>query len=230
MLTILHGEHTNQSREKLAELIQTAKEKGQEIERLAAKGLTAAKLEESLGSQNLFHSDRLVIIEELHSLPRSNKKTELLDLIETHTAQNADIVLWERRSLTKTMLKKFTSAQATEYKMSKALFKWLDTLGSSGKSKAQKLQLLERALDQDGAHFCFVMLIRQIRLLLISADGGTIAGAPFVQKKISSQARQFSIQQLLTLHSRLLKIDLAQKTSSNTLTLQQELDLVTISL
>ena len=94
MVTILHGENIVASRDKLVELISLAKEKNKTVERVDAKKINLGILESKLVKQDLFGTEILVIIEDLHSLPRSKNKTDLIDL----TSQSqVDLILWEKR-------------------------------------------------------------------------------------------------------------------------------------
>lgn len=226
-MIILHGENTTKSREQLYLYITAAKNEQTEIRRIEAKNCTEAFLEESLGSTDLFETPKLTIIEELHSLPVSKKRAYLISLLAQNTDQN--IILWEKRSLTKTMLKPFSNATVVEYKMSKTLFSWLELLGNT-QNQTKKLLLLKDAIATDGDFFCFLMLIRQIRMLIQVKSGETVAGPPFVVAKLRKQSELFTLEKLLQTHAQLLKIDSENKTSKNILTLPQQLDLLSLNL
>ncbi len=232
-MIIIHGENTTNSRQKLVEIINDQKSKNQEIIRLEAKQLTEASLEETLGANDLFGTAKTIIIEELHSLPVSKKKKNLIDLISK--PQIHDIVLWEKRSLTKTMLNKISkdANQAIfedfEFKISKTLFTWLDSLGKTGNAQ-KKLQLLHSAIETDGEFFCFLMLIRQIRTLIEIKSGGVAKGAPFMIAKINQQAASFKLDQLLSIYKELLEIDIKQKTSTSLIDTVTMLDLLSLKL
>lgn len=227
MLTILHGNNVVQSREKMVEMVAAAKTKSYEVIRLAAKHLTPAILEEKLGTGQLFGATKLVIVEQLHSQPRSKKQTQLIKLLAGSTEE---VVLWEKRQLTPTMLKKFPQAKKLHFKLSSSLFAWLDSLNPNDKSKPRQLKLIKKAIADDGAQACLVMLMRQIRLLITAKDGGLIKGPPFVASKIKQQAAGLTMKQLLSTHSQLLAIDQANKTSRNILSIEQALDLLILSL
>jgi DNA polymerase III delta subunit len=226
-MIIIHGENTIASREKLVDCITQSKLKGNEIVRIESKSLTEAQLEELLGTSDLFGTEKTVIIDSLHSLPTSKKKKNLVAQLKN--SQLHELILWEKRALTKTMLKPFPSAQVFEYKASKTLFAWLDLFGKS-KDSTKKLTLLHDAFNSDGEYFCFLMLIRQFRLLIQVKTGAKVGGAPFMITKLKSQANNFTEEELLKIYKKLLKIDIAQKTSKNLLSLQQELDLLTTKL
>lgn len=223
MITILHGEHEPKSRQRLVELLTVAKNKQSSVERVEAKQLTLPMLEALTAQGDLFGSNRLVVIEGLHSLPKSKKQTEFIQYI---TGAGTDIILWEKRTLTKTMLAQFPQARVEEFKLSKSLFGWLDSLNGSSADRTRQLRLLHQVLAQEDAFFCLVMLARQIRLLIQTKDGETLKGPPFMIAKLNKQAASFNLAQLLKLHAKITEIDLKQKTSSSQLELTQELDLL----
>lgn len=227
MITILHGENLVASREKLVELLESAKEKNFTIDRFDAKNLSRAELETKLVKQDLFGSKRLVVVEGLHSLPRSKQKKQLLELIQ---AAEIELILWEKRDLTKTMLKKFPQAEIHHFKLSNALFNWLDSLRGDGRQLQDQLKKLHLALEREDAYLCFIMLARQLRLLIQLKEGNRPPGAPWMINKLEKQAETFTLSQLLKLHQELIKIDQAHKTSASQLTLAQELDLLLINL
>lgn len=226
-MIIIHGENTVNSREKLINLLDLAKSHKQEVIRVEAKDLSESALEEILGASDLFGTKKTIVIEGLHSLPKSAKQKALIKMIASSDLHT--IILWEKRSLTKTMLKPFAKAEVFEFKISKTLFAWLDTLGKQG-NETKKLQLLHDALNSDGDYFCFIMLIRQVRLLIQAKSGTKIAGAPFMITKLKTQADNFSQSELLNLYKEILKMDYAQKTSKSLLSLNQWLDLLSIKL
>lgn len=226
MIIILHGENTIKSRDKLVKLINKFKTDNYSVVRLEAKKLELPELEETLLKTNLFGDQEIILIEELHSLPKSNKKNQLIELVST---TNRTVILWEKRTLTKTMLKKFSQAETEEFKLSNSLFSWLD-LFHPQTPLPKNLLALAKAIETNGDYMCLVMLIRQISLLIYIKDGGSPAGAPFMISKLKKQAQYFSLNQLLTIHEKLFKLDQKMKASQNYLTLSQELDVLTTTL
>jgi hypothetical protein len=226
-MLIIHGEHTVKSRERLGAILQAAHAQNQDVVRLPAKELTPALVEETLVSTSLFGTEKLIVIEELHSLPKSAKKDALIEQLSD--VGDTPIVLWEKRQLTPTMLKKFKNAATEEFKSSSVLFRWLDGFGSTA-NKTQQLKELQEIYNQDGAEFLFAMIARQVRLLISAKDDGQITGAPFMITKLKKQASAFTLEKLLAIHQNLLDIDHAQKTSGSRLTLQQQLDLLVLTL
>lgn len=233
-LFILHGDNTTAARSRAVELLSQAKLSGHEVTRVAADTLTLPQLETLLGSDSLFAAERTICIESLHSLPTSKRKTELLTFLSQAQYPDVTMVLLEKRALTATMLKKFPSARAESFSITKALFKWLDTLqgslGQQPKQLAASLKLLRQAAAQDGEVLCLVMAARQLRLLIQVFETGQVAGPPFLLSKLKKQAATFSsITSLVAAHAKLLELDLAHKSGAYT-TYEQDLDLWLMSL
>jgi DNA polymerase III delta subunit len=237
-MIILHGDHTPHSRQKLVELLDAAKSQTAEVKRYQASELSLADLEQALGESSLFGSQPTIVIEELHSLPPSKKKEALIAHLATVANDQASpsLILWEKRTLTKPMLKKFGAAQVQEFKISNTVFAWLDSLnGTRDRAGAKpnlkhQLQLLHEATQAEDAFYCLIMAARQIRLLIQVKDGGSVGGAPFMIAKLQKQAQSFSLPQLLAAHHRLLELDLAHKTSASSFSLAQDLDLFLLHL
>lgn len=232
-MIVIHGDNKPQSRLKLLELITQAKNQGRDVVRVEAASLQLARLEEVLGASDLFGQPKTIVIEGLHSLVKSKKKDELIKATSSAVAtlpDHIDVMLWESRSLTKTMLKQFSHAQEFEFKVSSVVFKWLDSLSPAPATKTKQLTLFHQATDSEDEFMCLAMLIRQIRLLIQARDGGQLKGAPFMITKLRSQANAFKLEQLLSAHTKLLEIDTHQKTSSSLLNLRQELDLFLLQL
>jgi hypothetical protein len=234
-MRILHGENTLQSRNQLLKYTAAAREQGKLIQHVDAKSLDRPSLEQLLGSESLFAEPKLIVIEELQSLPKSKKKDELIDMLGQRAGESSEtieLIVWEKRDLTATMLKKFPSAQTEQFKLSSSLFTWLDSL-SGQKNTAQTkrmIELLDKALQSDGDFMCFSMLTRQIRLLIQTKDNALGNMAPFMIGKLKKQGTTFTFDQLLNIHHRLLTLDTQQKTSTTRLSMSQELEVLMVEM
>ncbi|MGW8250302.1 MAG: DNA polymerase III subunit delta [Anaerolineales bacterium] len=101
------------------------------------------------------------------------------------------------------------------------IFMLVDALGMGDGRKA--MSTLHRLLDEQDVPSIFGMVVRQFRLILLTKEvleqGGSEAGVAkaldihsFVAKKVSAQARRFSLENLEMVYRRLLEIDEAIKT------------------
>jgi len=225
-LTIIHGDNTTKSRESLHQASTKARAAGREIIRLSAKNLSRADLESALMSTSLFAGERLLIIEGLLSLPPSQKKKTLLELLNGPLQHS--LILWEPKPLTPATLKKFPRSTVISCKATKILFTWLDKLGNQ-RAASELHRDLPTLLTDESPQFVLSMIQRQIRLL-IAADGGVVAGPPFVVQKIRQQAKTLRLPQLLAAHAALIELEFRQKQGLSRLNWHEELDLWLLSL
>ncbi len=224
MLKVIHGENQVASRKKLVELIEQAKKQNKEIVNLSAEKLDRAKLESALLSENLFGNEKLLIIEGIYSLPKSKKKDEFIELI---SSASIETILWDKKSLTKTDFKKLpTNLENFEFKITPKMWSFLDTLSPNPKAKTSMMKLFKESVEGDGAEFVFLMIARQIRILIQVKENNPPKMAPFMLSKLNRQAKEFSLQKLLDLHQQLYLIDQKQKQSTGLLSLESELDLL----
>jgi DNA polymerase III delta subunit len=189
-----------------------------------AKGITIPDLESTIGTQELFAAQKMVIIDRLHSLPKSKHKDELIDWITAQKSESTHIVFVENKILTPTMLKKFPTAQVQLYKLPSLVFMFIDAIGTLPAAKL--ITMFHQILLTQDPEFVFTMIVRQVRILIAFVADGVYEGPPFGRSKIQRQSQAFSIERLLVLHHKLLDIDRRQKTSRASLSLAQEIDLL----
>jgi hypothetical protein len=224
MLKVIHGENQVASRKKLVELIEQAKEQNKEIQKLDAEKLDRSQLEAALLSESLFGHEKLLIIEGIYSLPKSKKKDEFIELI---SSASSDIILWDKKSLSKTDFKKLpTIVTNYEFKVTSKMWTFLDALSTNPKAKIAMMKLFQENLANDEAEFIFLMMVRQIRMLIQIKENHPPKIAPFALSKLNRQAKAFSLEKLLNLHHQLYLIDQKQKFSVGLLSLEGELDLL----
>lgn len=219
MKILLHGENIVESREALHQI--RTKHKG-EILNLNGKTVSLTEIKQALESMSLFEGDRLVIIENLFSRQSKTQLKELIDYI-ANIKTNTSLVLWEGKELGKVALRKFTAFDVQLFKIPKVLFAFLENIIPGNIEKM--LVLLNESRKSNEEMFIFLMIVRQIRLLLLAKDQGLIGMPPWIAGKLSHQSREFTNDQLIKLYKKLLLIDIGQKTGRASYNLGQELDL-----
>jgi hypothetical protein len=236
MVQILHGEHTAQSRAQLGLFLDAARHAGQRVDRFLGKQLTLSELQLAIERQTLFAQPRLIVIEDLLSTTASKKKEALLEFVKNSLPQLAengdDLILWEGKQLTAKQTPTWPGAKVTSFKLSQNLFAWLESWKGTWlpAERVQFLQKTQAVMTQEGADFCLIMLQRQLRFWLEVHLGLPPAVPPFAIKKISTQAKTFTMPQLQKLHQRLTTYDQKQKRGGNLLTTTQELELLVLTL
>ncbi len=219
-MIIIHGEDIVVGRNHLNELVDKGKSSAAGISRFDAKDLDLTQLTQVLEGLTLFGQQPLIIIEGLQSLPKSKSKNHLIEFLTKF--QDRDVILYEDRALTATMLKPFAKAVIHEHKPAALIFTFLDSLKPG--SAPTSLKLLDQ-LDQANqpAELIFAMLVRQVRLLIQALDPYSLKAAPWQKTRLTSQARAFGESGLLKLHDDLYHIDKQLKTGKNTLDLSTQL-------
>ncbi len=224
MKTFLHGENIVESRNELQNI--RTQHKG-EIINLNGKNVALTELKQALESMSLFGQDRLVIIENLISRQSKTQLKEVIDYI-TSEKTSVNIVIWEGKEVGKILLRKFTSWDIQLFKIPKVLFTFLDSITPGNAQRMLELLINSRKSNED--MFIFLMIVRQIRLLLLAKDRGLTGMPPWIAGKISRQSSSFSKEQLINLYKKLLLIDIGQKTGKASFNLNQELDLFVATL
>lgn len=229
MLFLVHGDQPEAARAKLIELKSQAKNK--EIREVDGKRIDAALLVQALESSSLFGDHVLVVIEGFISSAKKREKTFTTTLKTIGEAgRTADIILYEEKEVDKTTITKLgQGVQAFLYKTPAVLFQFLDSL-RPGNAKTS-LAYFSQTVAHEAAEIVFVLLVRRVRQLIQLIDHITPEGLQEWQAaRLTSQARHFTIKQLVVMHKDLLEIDIAIKTGITPFTLSQLLEQLIVKL
>lgn len=223
---LIHGDNIVSSRQKLTQLISAAKKQGvKEVIKLNGKNLSETDLRLALETQSFFTGNKLVIIENLLTRPRSKLKSLLVDI--TSKERKTSLILWDGKIVTKTWLNQLPSYQALLFKTPTAIFNLLDKL--KPQNARQTLTILHNGLKYQSSELIFYMLSRRVSDLIIAQDSqadSLLKGAPWQKGKLKSQTKSFSLDQLINLHDQLLDIDESIKTGKALMPLSSQLDLL----
>lgn len=231
MISLIHGDHIVASRAELLRRIEEAKKQGKEVRQFDGKSLDALTLTQAVESSSLFGGTTLVVIEGL--LTRLGKKekqaTQLTDILK-QSADTTDIILWEDKEIGKTLIALLgTKFSVQLFKTPVVIFQLLDGL-APGKA-ASILGLLHQALARDAAELIFTLLVRRVRQLIQLRDNVTPDGLQGWQAtRLTSQAKSFTMDKLLSMEKKLLEIDISIKTGSSPFPLTQQLELFLVDL
>ncbi len=223
MITLLHGDNIDLSRQELINLKQRAK--STDIRTLDGRSLDLGALTQALESSSLFGGDTIVIIE---NLTRYNaKKTKLLDELAgiiSSNAKSTDIILWEDKELSAVQINRFgKDIQLRLFKSPIVLFQFLD--GLKPNSVSSILGLFEKAVEKDAPELLFTMIVKRFRHLLIVKDGGTPDGmSPWQSARLTSQAKLFTIDKLVFMYQKLLTIEYSIKSGASPFTMKEHLE------
>lgn len=224
MMTLLHGNNVVASRAKLMARIDEARKHGKEIRQLDGKTLDVPALTQAVESSSLFGGNVLVVIEGL--LIKLGKKeklaVQLIDILK-RSESTIDIILWEEKEIGKTLTALLGSKCSVElFKIPVVIFQLLDTM---------RLDFFHQALLIDAPERIFVMIVRRVRELIMVKDGVTPEGIQGWQAgRLTSQAKSFTMDKLLSMEKKLLEIDISIKDGSSPFPLAQQLELFFIDL
>lgn len=211
-MIILHGEDANKSYGRLVVLTDELKSKQVEIVTQDAAEIDITNLRQEIGSSGLFGISKCFVIKNLLSSTKSKNKDKLIEVLNQETGH--EIILWENKGITATVLKKFPKAKIESYSISPVIFKFLDSLRPHN---TKNVLLAWKKLQSEGTEpeFVFAMLVRQIKLLTqAKSDPSLIKLAPYPTRLIKEQSTYFTLDHLLDLYHRLFEIDVKIKTGS----------------
>ncbi len=213
MIYFIHGSDIQASYLRLQELITSFKD----YRKVSIFKENIDMLYQTLFSQDLFETNKLVVVENL----LSDKKINTKDL--KSLSQKTMVIFWEDQEISASRLKDFLNiAKIENYKLPQTLFYFLDSISPNSKNTLINMAKLEK--DQKGLSWhlenrLFQLILAKLNLTQTEASqiiGKTIA--PWQWQKITSQARIFELGKLKTLFSAVLKIETLVKTGVSSLT------------
>ncbi len=229
MMTLLHGDYPEHSRQVLNELHERAKDK--EIRVLDGRQVDETSLTQALKSSSLFGGDTVIIIENLFG--KLGKKTTLIkklsDILADQASQS-DVILWEEKEVSPTVIKSLgPKAKIQLFKLPVLIFQFLDAFRPrNGKNL---LTLYKQLAATEAPELIFVMMARRIRLLIQLADGAIPMGLQSWQiSRLTLQAKSFTMEKLLTLYSMMLEKEVSIKTGVTPFSFSQHVEQVLITL
>lgn len=237
MMTIIHGSDIAKGRQVFIDLRTTTP--GTPI--LQGDRLSPIDLQQALSGGGLFGDQLTIYIEELLSKRKPSK--ELDALISLIVSSSQTIVLWESKDLTPKQISLFPKADVKQFKIPTVVFAFTESIAPQSSKKS--LTLFHELLQYEDAAFALAMLQRQVRILLAlrspsvnreptNSKQSNISEvsrlAPWQMGKLKKQAGMFSEKQLIAIHSKLYEIELGQKTGILSLSLDQAIDFLLLSI
>lgn len=221
MKIILHGENIVASRNALHEI--RNKHRGETVI-LSGKTVSLGDLKQATESLSILSDNRLVIIENLYGRPSKKELTQFLSYLTTFKTE-FNIVLWEAKEITAASLRKIPSSwEIKSFTLPKVMFAFLESI--SPVNNQQMLKLIKDLRKTSSNEFIYLMIVRQIRLLLLAKEKA-LGGMPsWMIGKFIRQADRFTREQLLDIYKKLLIMDIGQKTGIAPFELGSELDLL----
>lgn len=218
MITILHGDQAEASRARLNEIIRESK--GKEIRRIDGKNTDAGELTQAIEASSLFGGDLVVVFERLFgSLGKKQKLAVQYAAILSKAT--SDVILLEEKELSPTALAALGSGAKVElFKTPRIIFEFLDGL-RPGSAKTS-LALYGKLVKTEAPELVFSMIVKRVRQMVMLKDKVTAEGLQGWQVgRLTNQAGNFTMEQLLKMHKNLLDIEFSLKTGASPFTLTQ---------
>jgi len=221
MITLLHGDNIEASRNELNLLKSQAKDK--EVRQLDGKHLDATGLTQALESSSFFGRETLVIIENLFG-SLGKKTSHVKEFTLKIASSNVDVILWEEKEVGKTAVDNLGKNSTVRlFKTPVVIFKFLDAIKPNNVKVL--LSLYRQVEAVDAPELIFTMIVKRLRQLMMLADGVTPDGLQGWQAKgLTNQARLFTMEKLLSMEKQLLDMEYSLKTGSSPFTLRQHIE------
>lgn len=210
MITILHGDNIESSRNELTSMIASSKDK--EIRRLDGKHLDENSLIQALESNSLFGSTILVVIENLFTpLGRKTKRIKEFTKIIDGNTQTTDCICWEPKELSKEVLSCFQSKITSHvFSIPKSIFTFLDTF---------TIRMFDEVVQTNAPELVWSMMITRMRQLIQIQSGVTPAKLQSWQvSRLTNQARSFTMEKLLKMYKKMLNMEYSLKSGTSPFT------------
>ena len=228
MITLLHGDYIEASRIEFNRLRDL--NRGREMRLLDGKALEDSELLQSLQSSSLFGGDVIVFIERLFGkIGKQPKRIEALCLMLT-SQSSVDVVIWEDKEIGASVIKHLGAGSRNQlFKLPVIIFQFMDSL-IPGKSQAV-LKLYKGVIASNPAEVVFSMMVKRIRQLIALSEGIVPAGlAEWQAKRLTSQAKSFTIEKLLAMYRNMHDIEVNIKTGNTPFSLSSHIEQVLTTL
>jgi len=227
MITIIFGDDTKMSREKLNVVTKEAKN----ITKLYGKSFNIGDLESALISNDLFVDEKTVLLDSF-KIGQINK--EIISLLQQAKGQKlTHIVVWIDGDLTPKALDKIPNDFSYNYKLPKLYFLFLDSL--QPKNGIKLTEILEKLKAQYTPEQIFYSAVKRVRELVLirTQEYSSLEGfkrmQPWQISKLKQQSFAWDTEQLNKFYIKLSEIEVDMKSSGLTLPLSKHLDILLLS-
>lgn len=228
MITILHGDNIVESRNIRFTLHTQAQAEHAEILVIDGTSISITDLVQALETQTLFHTSRVVFIDNMIKSLRLGEKRDAIINYLCEGAFETPLILWESKGVGRSIikLKKQPHVTVKECKLPATIFAFVDSLRPGNMQQA--LTLFHAAITLMVPEVIMTMLVRQFRILLAVSLQAPLSElmrtAPWQRSKLEKQAHGYTSTQLKQLYKSLLLIDYLVKTGRSAYTLTNQIE------
>ncbi len=217
MITLLHGDNIEASRNELTAIIASVNDK--EIRRLDGKHLDENGLIQAMESNSMFGSTVYVVIENLFTpLGRKTKRIKEFTKILDASMQTTDSLCWEPKELSKEVLSCFQSKIVNKiFSIPKTIFIFLDGLKMNNTKIL--LTLADDLFITTTPELVWSMMINRMRQMIQIQSGVTPSKLQSWQvSRLTNQARSFTMDKILKSYKNMLEMEYSLKSGTSPFT------------
>lgn len=226
MLTIIAGEDTATSRQKLQELKEQYRQKGYSIDVVSTADIPDL-LKNADGVTNLFGQESIYIAENVSSKYKGRAKTPYKEAVQLIAKSNSiHLIDWEegKSAYDLTTIKKIATT-FYEAKPPKNIFELLDACFPGNLDSFLKTLAIVNTSQDIG--FIYALLCRHVRKLYLASEGIIDSKTPPWQRgKLSFQAKKWDPKKLQKYYEGLARIDISMKTNTTPYDLRESIELL----
>ena len=224
MMTILHGDDVEKSRQEFIRLLNARS--SDDVRRIDGKTIDKTQLLQALESSSLFGEKLLVVIESFltHAGKKSKQKDDIVSLLISH-CKETDLLLYETKSLSKSVTGALSAyGSLREFTFPKYMFQLLDDLQPSRPNIL--LHHFHNCIKTEAPELTLAPLVRRIRHLIMIKDRVTPEGMLDWQLgRLTMQANLFTMEKLVAMEQNLLTIEYSIKNGTSPYALTEHLEL-----
>lgn len=205
-LFIIHGDHSLNSYEKLQEYLSKAKNKGWETINIDRE---KENFKNELIGQSLFSEKRLVILNDIRFLTKSNSEW----IKDNQDRIRCILIIHHKGIVKKSMLNKLPKpTKIEEFKIPKLIWSFLDSFFPNNSKNCYKL--FHEVIKNEAIEFVFAMLARQVRdIYWAKIDPKTLNYPSWRLNKLKKLSSRFSRKELEIIIEEMSQADIKSKTS-----------------
>lgn len=228
MIYIYCGEDTITARLTYTKEIEKYRSTLAEIVTISASSILEVK-KGMVDNLNLFSTQTVFCVENLEKFGFKKSTKAKADAVYdaiVSIAQNKRVILLDfEEGKQARQLKLKELATVYESKPATSIFNLVEECIPGNKNEfVQSLRIVCQTQDEQ---FVFIMLYRQIRLLVLALTDGLSGKLPSWQKyKIVGQAKKWDKERLVNFYSGLIKIEIGSKTSSNPYGIRKSIEIL----
>jgi threonine dehydrogenase-like Zn-dependent dehydrogenase len=224
MITLLHGDYIEASREALHKIQKTLE--AHDVRHIDDKSIDETLLTQAVESSSLFGNSTAIVVEKLFSrLQKQSKKISLFASILSKNAKKTTIVLWESKEIGPQIIKLLGRDVAVQkFSLPVVMFQFLDNIRPG--NRVALCTLYRNVLASEPIDLIFSMLAKRIRQLIQIASGASPANlAPWQIHRLTIQSKSFTMKQLIDMYTKLHALDVQGRMGKPALELSKRLEL-----